>query len=718
MTEAASPPDDVPRPDDNRPDNLPDPAPETGVGQIVFNTTVTGGRVYQSPNMTIHQAPEQISPFQMELRGAAAQLANFVTGAINAERWRRRLNDPFALGVRWHTAWEGVTGNPVGSLDGRLDGLGEVYERVPSGRLAVLGRPGSGKSVLAVHFVLDRLKARGNTGPVPVVFRLGLWDPSKKGLRNWLLAQLLFEVPSLDAPIAGGSGLAEALFDDGWILPVLDGLDEIVPEQRHRALRELNATDIPLLLTSQPGQYEDAAAAAGALTDAAVIVLDDLALDDLDGYLPPTAPGPAAGKWEPVLARLRDEPTERSSAVVRAAMSTPLMAGLARAVYTDTPDRDPAELLDPARFATADAVEAHLLNEFVPTVYDRPPPNPGNARRPKPKWRGRREDAERWLGYLAQHQHGGEFAWWRLGNAVPRHRRVLVIGSLGALMCAPVGWLLFGPVGAVVCALALGLVGGLVGWSEGPRPERMELRITGRARQALTQIAINLMGGLTAGLLGWPAVRQWGWFALPVAGAIANALGSALSSRARGYGTRAQLREIRLGVLGGLTGGFAVGLVGWLTDLPTGGYTDWLVLGLTLGLAFGLGAGLITPTSIETVVRPSDLLAANRSYAIFQTLTVTIAYGIVAGVLAGPKYLAAGPVIGLAFGFGAHAWGRWLLLARFLLPLSGHLPWPVWSFLTDAHEREVLRQSGAVYRFRHARLQESLAARYEKRGSI
>ncbi len=391
------------------------------------------------------------------------------------------------------------------------------------------------------------------------------------------------------------------------------------------------------------------------------------------------------------------------------------MAGLARAVYTDAPDRDPAELLDPARFPTADAVEAHLLNEFVPTVYDRRPPNPGNAVRPEPTWQGRREDAERWLGYLAQHQHGPDFAWWRLGNTIPRYQRALMIGLLGAGVCAPVGWLLFGPAGALVCAPALGLIGGLVGWSEGPRPERMEVRITGRARQALSQIAINLLGGLTVGLLGWPAVRHWGWFALPLAGAVGNAIGSALSSRARGLDTRAQLQEIKIGTMGGAAGGFAVGLVGWLTDLPTGSYTDWLVLGLTVGLAFGLGAGLITPMKIETVVRPSDLLVANRNYAIFQTLTVTIAYGIVAGVLAGPRYLVAGPVIGLAFGFGAHAWGRWLLLARILLPLRGHLPWPVWTFLTDAHEREVLRQAGAAYQFRHARLQKSLAARHGER---
>ncbi len=286
---------------------------------MIFNAEARdNARVYQAANMTVtvHEAPEQVSPFHLELRDAAARLADSVGGATNAESERRRLSDPFALGVCWHTAEEGGTGrrpdpdryagrNPVGlpdarldnngpdnnGLDGRLDDLGRVYERVASKRLVVLGKPGSGKSVLAMHFVLDRLKGRGNTGPVPVVFRLGLWDPSKKSLRNWLLDQLLFEIPSLGAPIAGGSNLAAVLFDGGWILPVLDGLDEIVPEQRHKALRELNATHMPLLLTSQPDQYNAAVAAVGVLTRAAVIVLDDLTLDDLAGYLPPTAPG-------------------------------------------------------------------------------------------------------------------------------------------------------------------------------------------------------------------------------------------------------------------------------------------------------------------------------------------------------------------------------------------------------------------------------------------
>ncbi|MGY5126896.1 hypothetical protein [Streptomyces nigrescens] len=43
------------------------------------------------------------------------------------------------------------------------------------------------------------------------------------------------------------------------------------------------------------------------------------------------------------------------------------------------------------------------------------------------------------------------------------------------------------------------------------------------------------------------------------------------------------------------------------------------------------------------------------------------------------------------------------------MSLTGRLPWTVSAFLRDAHRRGVLRQAGAVYQFRHARLQEHLA---------
>jgi hypothetical protein len=58
--------------------------------------------------------------------------------------------------------------------------------------------------------------------------------------------------------------------------------------------------------------------------------------------------------------------------------------------------------------------------------------------------------------------------------------------------------------------------------------------------------------------------------------------------------------------------------------------------------------------------------------------------------------------------FPGMVWGPWLI-ARCWLALRGHLPWNLMSFLDDAHSRGVLRQSGGVYQFRHARLQEYLS---------
>jgi len=65
-------------------------------------------------------------------------------------------------------------------------------------------------------------------------------------------------------------------------------------------------------------------------------------------------------------------------------------------------------------------------------------------------------------------------------------------------------------------------------------------------------------------------------------------------------------------------------------------------------------------------------------------------------------------VTGLAIGTSLTAWGRWLVFARVWLPLTGRLPWSVAGFLDDGCRRGVLRQVGAVYQFRHARLQTHL----------
>ncbi|WP_158842250.1 hypothetical protein [Saccharothrix deserti] len=62
--------------------------------------------------------------------------------------------------------------------------------------------------------------------------------------------------------------------------------------------------------------------------------------------------------------------------------------------------------------------------------------------------------------------------------------------------------------------------------------------------------------------------------------------------------------------------------------------------------------------------------------------------------------------------------GDWFeyLVAKLWLAGRGVLPLRLMRFLDDAHHRGVLRQVGATYRFRHARLESMLAARVEPRG--
>jgi hypothetical protein len=73
--------------------------------------------------------------------------------------------------------------------------------------------------------------------------------------------------------------------------------------------------------------------------------------------------------------------------------------------------------------------------------------------------------------------------------------------------------------------------------------------------------------------------------------------------------------------------------------------------------------------------------------------------------------LSYGLALGLAVSLGAAsltAWGAWMVFARVWLPVNGRLPWALPEFLEDAYRRGVLRRAGAVYQFRHARLQDHL----------
>ncbi|MFH9659641.1 helix-turn-helix domain-containing protein [Streptomyces sp. NPDC017248] len=659
------------------------------------------------------------------LAEAAGELAKAVAARWQREEEHRRIQDPFPLPVRWTAApdtltdhWANIRRLPPGAasgpldLSGDLDGIARTYRSIPSGRLVVLGRSGSGKTVLTLRFVLDHLKTRKPAEPVPVIFSIGAWNPTTRTLRDWLTDQLTRDHPGTAARGPDRVSLAAALVDSGRVLPVLDGFDEMADGLRRPALEALNATTLPLLLTSRPAEYAAAVAETDVLTSAASVELTGLTVDDLDHYLPRTTrksdpADPGRGAWDRVLKKLREPSPDGPAGPLATALATPLMVALARTVYSDTPQYDPAVLLDTERFGSVRAVEEHLLDSFLPTVYHAPRPDGRD-------WNADR--ARKWLGYLARHLaelETPDLAWWRLGHGLRRSTRSLVT--------------------ALVTGLAIALVDGLVA-----------LAFHGSLVGALLDGAVvGLLAGFLFGLVHWLTYTVTGKDVTP----------SAVRLRIRGRPpatTWTAGPRLVIGTLGGAFFGLSYGgLIGllhaylWRTGLASGLYlvlVDAIVYGLVFaggtGLTFCLIGLLETPLDIVSAVSPRSVLSTDRRTTLTQLVVWTPVFGATVGLGAGlvvdllqghlgqlvldpAASLRLGVISGLGGALGytlsLTAWGQWCVLTRIWLPLTGHLPWAVVTFLDDAYQRGVLRQAGAVHQFRHARLQSHLA-RAHRRG--
>ncbi|WIY77244.1 helix-turn-helix transcriptional regulator [Streptomyces anulatus] len=121
--------------------------------------------------------PEPASEVDRVLAGAAAELAREVGRRWQKEEEQRRVHDPFPLPVRWNRAPARLTDHaeniqrlPPGVRPepmepaGDLRSVAEAYRGIPSGRLVILGRAGSGKSIMAIRLVLDLLGGSGPAG--------------------------------------------------------------------------------------------------------------------------------------------------------------------------------------------------------------------------------------------------------------------------------------------------------------------------------------------------------------------------------------------------------------------------------------------------------------------------------------------------------------------------------------------------------------------------
>ena len=610
-----------------------------------------------------------------------------------------------------------------GAHDSSLTALRDFYAQLEHGRLVILGAAGAGKTVLLSHLLLDLAAALplADPGPavrvrVPVHLSLTSFDCGSDAeqasgevlaerLDAWI-AQHLQEVFQL------GEALALTLVAQGWILPLLDGLDEMdaadQPPLRAAALaRALNhpvGTGLrPVVLACRRQRYIELAAADSdpgspqVLQDATTVELEPLSAGKVAAYVTarfpdPTDPSLAQPRWRPVLVQLLAAPT----GPLAGSLSSPLGLFLAVTAY-HRPETRPVDLTA----LPAAELDRALLDRLVPeTCRQHPAPNVRGRYAP--------EDVTRWLGTLAAHLRAQQargrsgtdldmhLLWSAAGPRAPRYIAKALLGlavATSVLACA--AWYIH----ATGHLLAPGWRG----------------RATFAAVAVFTALAAMSatapVGLGSAGRVGGvsPAHR---YLTQPPRLDLARL-------RTPGLARLVRVVVVVVDFAFGLAAGFVVGLATGFAFGPAAGFTYGLTVAVTYALVSGIAQGLAFGfmQRAASLKRPSDLVRQGVVYDVMVTLVVGLVVGLTAGLTIG------GLAIGLAFGLAAGG----LTLTLGSVPLmSGGSPWPqffvaVWmlgrrgrlphhtaGFLDWAYAAGLMRISGASIQFRHLRLQEHL----------
>lgn len=409
--------------------------------QSVNRTTVAGNLT-----MIMNGEPAAAAP-ATELERAAERLRKDVLSGARHAVARLGLQRPALIEIPWQgsdrpvQSSRDVLGVAPNELKGTVTQAPELCRRLPLHHLVVLGNPGTGKSVVALHTVHEMAEKPQPGDPVPVLMPLSSWRPAMR-MRDWIIRQVTQNSPALTDRRRFGEDAAAGLFDAGMVMPVLDGLDELPEPLQARAVEAVDA-DVPngcwLLVTCRGTEYESVCRAGSRLTRAAVVELDTVEEKAAITYLR-RSQVTGDDRWNSVFHALHSAPRS----VLAQTMASPLMLYLAQTAYR-AHRAEPGELSEKR---SREEIEDTLLERYLPAVYTPYPP-------------GRYEEApaRKYLTLIARHMRRDgtvDFAWWQLNARLTRPLVGLAFGLVwGWFLQALFGWAL---------GLLTGLLAALGGW--------------------------------------------------------------------------------------------------------------------------------------------------------------------------------------------------------------------------------------------------------------
>jgi NACHT domain len=595
-----------------------------------------------------------------------------------------------------------------GQRQGALSDIATYYTSLHYGRLLVLGEAGAGKTVLANQLLLDlttNLPAvdppPGATLSVPIRLSLPTFDPGGDHADADALAS------SLNAWISGHlttvygvtPNIADTLVRDGWILPILDGLDEMdptvgPPARAAAVIRALNypagPSPRPVVLSCRTARYQDLTQMTmpgqeTILQDVTAIRVQPLTPSQISGYLIRRFPDPVNSatiqqRWQPVLDHLTRHPVNPLAAT----LSSPLWLFMAVTAY-HRPGTDPARLTT----MSGDALRHDLLTSLIPAITNQRRRPEGGSYQPV--------DVTCWLTTLAKYLHtcqagnqgsGSDIdlheLWPAAGNRAPRYLSA-IIQAAAVFALAVVTVLLGGFHAPDFHALSdwiiMILVGALVlytSWRASRRPVKLsrldifQLFVAGRRRFA-AWFAFGFVIGSAVGF-GWGFTTE-----------MTDVPGLAWRS---GLAT-----AVAFGLAGGLAGGFASGLAGRPKRIsrPRELVTQGLTHDITICFTFGLGGGLAI--GLETETTPTFM--PGYSIVFSSGLPLALVFGFAGGLTLGTAWMADSP------------WPRYFIATR-ILAYHRQLPRRPARFFDWAYTVGLLRLSGISIQFRHHELQDYL----------